>query len=73
MLMLIYAFAQLAGMGVYGVEAWSRRGDAFGVWFGLFATLSPLAPRARTGASCCARRSPAPARLRPVRAPSRCS
>ena len=44
-LMLIYAFVQLAGQGVYGVEAWSRRGDAFGVWFGLFATLSALRRR----------------------------
>ena len=41
-LMLVYAFVQLAGQGVYGVEPWSRRGDAFGVWFGMFATLSPL-------------------------------
>ena len=45
-LMLIYAFAQLAGQGVYGVEAWSRRGDAFGVWFGLFGMLAPLGRRA---------------------------
>jgi hypothetical protein len=45
-LMLIYAFAMLAGQGVYGVEAWSRRGDAFGVWFGLFATLSAVGRRA---------------------------
>jgi len=39
---------QLVGMGVYGVEAWTRRGDAFGVWFGLFARLAPVA-RARDG------------------------
>src|SRR5215218_8398537 len=45
-LMLIYAFVQLAGQGVYGVEAWSRRGDAFGVWFGLFAMLAPFGRRA---------------------------
>ena len=45
-LMLVYAFAMLAGQGVYGVEAWSRRGDAFGVWFGLFALLSPVGRRA---------------------------
>jgi hypothetical protein len=45
-LMLIYVFVQLAGQGVYGVEAWSRRGDAFGVWFGLFAMLAPLGRRA---------------------------
>ena len=42
-LVLVYLFAQLAGMGVYGVEAWTRRGDAFGVWFGLFALLAPVA------------------------------
>src|SRR5829696_5308543 len=41
-LALIYAVIQLAGMGVYGVEAWSARSDAFGVYFGLFARLSPL-------------------------------
>jgi hypothetical protein len=45
-LMLIYAFAMLAGQGIYGVEAWSRRGDAFGVWFGLFAMLSLVGRRA---------------------------
>src|SRR5215210_4799511 len=45
-LMLIYAFVQLAGQGVYGVEPWSRRGDAFGVWFGLFAMLAPFGRRA---------------------------
>ena len=45
-LMLIYVFIQLAGQGVYGVEAWSRRGDAFGVWFGLFGMLAPLGRRA---------------------------
>jgi hypothetical protein len=44
-LMLIYLFVQLAGMGVYGVERWSRRGDAFGVWFGMFARLAPLRRR----------------------------
>jgi len=44
-LMLSYAFVQLAGQGVYGVEPWSRRGDAFGVWFGLFAMLSPFGRR----------------------------
>jgi len=45
-LMLIYAFAMLAGQGIFGVEPWSRRGDAFGVWFGLFALLSPVGRRA---------------------------
>jgi predicted outer membrane lipoprotein len=36
-----YAVVQLAGMAVYGIEAWTRRGDAFGVYFNLFARLSP--------------------------------
>jgi len=47
-LMLVYLLVQLVGMGVYGVEAWTPRGDAFGVWFGLFARLAPVA-RARDG------------------------
>jgi hypothetical protein len=37
----LYAGVQLVGMTFYGVEAWSRRGDAFGVYFGMFARLSP--------------------------------
>ncbi len=45
-LMLVYLVVQLAGMGLYGVEAWTRRGDAFGVWFGLFARLAPVGRRA---------------------------
>jgi hypothetical protein len=39
---LVYFAVQLVGMGLYGVEPWSRNGDAFGVYFGLFAALSPL-------------------------------
>ena len=39
---LAYAAVQLIGMSLYGVEAWSNRGDAFGVYFGMFARLSPL-------------------------------
>jgi hypothetical protein len=42
-LMLVYLTIQLVGMSLYGVEAWTRRGDAFGVWFGLIARLAPLA------------------------------
>ena len=37
---VIYACVQLVGMALYGVEAWSGRGDAFGVYFGMFARLS---------------------------------
>jgi len=43
---LVYAAVQLVGQGLFGVEAWSRNGDAFGVYFGLFASLSPIGRRA---------------------------
>jgi len=45
-LMLIYLAIQLVGMSLYGVEAWTRNADAFGVWFGLLARLAPLGRRA---------------------------
>jgi hypothetical protein len=45
-LMLLYAAIQLVGMSLYGVEAWTRNADAFGVWFGLVARLAPIGRRA---------------------------
>jgi hypothetical protein len=39
---LAYAAVQLIGMSLYGVQAWSTRGDAFGVYFGMFARIAPL-------------------------------
>jgi hypothetical protein len=45
-LMLVYLAIQLVGMSLYGVEPWTRRGDAFGVWFSLLARLAPLGRRA---------------------------
>ncbi|MEA2468599.1 MAG: hypothetical protein QOJ57_2725 [Thermoleophilaceae bacterium] len=36
-----YALVQLVGMALYGIEQWTRRGDAFGVYFNMFARLSP--------------------------------
>src|SRR4051812_15325244 len=39
---LLYAVIQLVGMSLYGVDIWSRRADAFSVYFGLFARISPL-------------------------------
>jgi hypothetical protein len=45
-LMLVYLAIQFVGMSLYGVEPWTRRGDAFGVWFGLLARLAPLGRRA---------------------------
>jgi len=41
-LMLVYAAVQFVGMSLYGIESWNRYGDAFGVYFGLFARISPL-------------------------------
>ena len=41
-LALVYAAIQLVGMALYGIEAWTERGDAFATYFGLFARLSPL-------------------------------
>ena len=41
-LALAYAAVQLMGMARYGVDAWCDNADALGVYFGLFARLSPL-------------------------------
>jgi hypothetical protein len=43
----IYSVVTWIAMATYGVEAWSRRGEAFGVYFGLFARLSPVEVRGR--------------------------
>ncbi|MDP9294868.1 MAG: fenitrothion hydrolase [Actinomycetota bacterium] len=39
---LAYTVVQLFGMSLYGIEPWERHGDAFAVYFGLFARISPL-------------------------------
>jgi hypothetical protein len=44
-LALAYAVVQWVGMAAYGIEQWSRHGDAFGVYFNLFARLSPFERR----------------------------
>jgi hypothetical protein len=41
-LAVAYAAIQLVGMSLYGIETWLDRADAYGVYFGLFAKLSPL-------------------------------
>jgi hypothetical protein len=41
-MILAYTALQVVGMSVYGTEAWSRNGDAFGVYFNLFSRLSAL-------------------------------
>jgi hypothetical protein len=38
---LAYTAVQLVGMSLYGVQQWSTRGDAFGVYFGMFARIAP--------------------------------
>ena len=44
---LVYSAATFVGMALYGVEAWCRRGEAFGVYFNLFARVSPFTSRER--------------------------
>lgn len=41
-LALAYMAVQFVGMSLYGIEPWNRYGDAFGVYFGLIARMSPL-------------------------------
>jgi hypothetical protein len=41
-LALVYVAVQFVGMSLYGIEPWNRHGDAFGVYFGLVARMSPL-------------------------------
>jgi hypothetical protein len=44
---LAYSSVTFLGMGIFGVEPWCRRGEAFSVYFGLFARLSPVERRER--------------------------
>jgi hypothetical protein len=41
-LALAYAAVQFVGMSLYGIEPWNRYGDAFAVYYGLLARISPL-------------------------------
>jgi hypothetical protein len=43
-----FAVVQLAGIAAFGIEAWTERGDAFGVYFNLFSRLSVFENRDRT-------------------------
>ncbi len=42
---LVYSALTFVGMALYGVEDWSRRGEAFGVYFNLFSRMSPITCR----------------------------
>jgi hypothetical protein len=44
---LVYSAATWFAMSLYGAEAWSSRGEGFGVYFGLFARLSVFERRGR--------------------------
>jgi len=44
---VLYSVLTLAAQAVYGVEPWSRQGEAFSVYFGLFARLSIFTTRDR--------------------------
>jgi hypothetical protein len=44
---LAYTCVTFLGMGIYGVETWCRRAEAFGVYFGLFGRLSCFERRDR--------------------------
>lgn len=39
---LVYSVYTFAAMALFGVERWHERGETFSVYFGMFATLSPL-------------------------------
>ena len=41
----MYTGLTLAAQAVYGTDAWSRNGEGFGVYFGLFARLSAFERR----------------------------
>jgi hypothetical protein len=40
---LLYLVTMFVGMSLHGVEPWSRNADPFGVYFGIFASLAPVA------------------------------
>ena len=46
-LAVAYALVQWVGMALFGIEAWTERGDAFAVAFNIFSRLAPLEWRDR--------------------------
>jgi hypothetical protein len=44
---LVYTALTFIGMALYGVERWTERGEAFSVYFNLFARMSPIETRDR--------------------------
>lgn len=44
---LVYSAVTWVAMGVYGVDTWAKRGEAFGVYFNLFSRMSAVERRGR--------------------------
>ena len=63
-----YSVLTLAAQVVLGVETWTRRGEAFSVYFNLFSRISPFETRDRVVGLRPPLRAAA---ARPARAPSR--
>lgn len=42
---LVYSGLTFVGMALFGVEEWSKRGETFSAYFGMFAALAPLEVR----------------------------
>ena len=42
---IVYSAVTFAGMSLFGIENWLRRGETFSVYFGMFARISPLEVR----------------------------
>jgi hypothetical protein len=42
---IVYSVITFVGMALYGVDRWHERGETFSVYFGMFATISPLQVR----------------------------
>ena len=42
---VVYSLITFVGMGIFGIDAWIRRGETFSVYFGMFASLSPVEVR----------------------------
>jgi hypothetical protein len=42
---LVYSALTFIGMALYGVERWTERGEAFGVYYNLFSRISPFETR----------------------------
>ena len=63
---LVYSAATFVGMALYGVEPWTRRAEAFSVYYNLFSRLSPFDDARRRGG-----RAPLPLRAAVAQADGR--